>query len=99
MWVLEADALGTPGTAVKCTEVMAQLGSTTGWCVGDAETLPVPGVFDASPFAIGRGFDIIVERSTMEIAYSTSHGTPGGNENITGDDLLQAVRDVIAALP
>ncbi len=52
-------------------------------------------MWDDSPFSVGRGFDIIVPLSTMEIVYSTSHGTGPGNENLEGDDILQAVEDAI----
>jgi hypothetical protein len=78
--------------------VLDQAGSDTGWCVGDDETQPEVDAWDNSVFSIGRGFDIIVTRSDMVIQYTTSHGTPSGNENISGEDVLQAVEDVIAGL-
>jgi len=37
-----------------------------------------------------------VPRSTMRIEYVTTHGTPSGNDNLTGDDILAAVQEVIA---
>ena len=98
IWVLEADAFLQPGTAAACRDFMDAQGSAIGWCVGDGETLPTPGTFDNSPFSIGRGFDIIVPRSTMEIVFTTSHGTPGGNENIDGEALLAAVEAVADSL-
>lgn len=98
IWVLEANAFLQPGTAQECRSIVNGLGSQTGWCVGDGETLPMSGVFDNSPFSVSRGFDIIVVRSTMEIVYSTSHGTPQGNENITGADLLAQVQLVADSL-
>ena len=64
----------------------------------DNKGVPVPGTFDNSPFSIARGFDIIVPRSTMEIVYSTNHGTPQGNENITGEELLAEIQAVAAGL-
>lgn len=70
-------------------------GSSLGWCVGDSRTQPTPGTFDTSPFSIGRGFDIIVPRDTMTIEYTTNHGTPSGNENPTGADVLQALREIL----
>ena len=78
---------------------MDELGSpSVGWCVGDDETNPVAGTFDDSPFSIGRGFDMIVPKRTMEIVYTTSHGTPSGNENLSGEDVLEAVREHLAEL-
>ncbi len=70
-----------------------------GWCVGDDQTQPVAGTFDDSPFSEFRGFDIIVPRSTMVVEFSTSHGTPSGNDNITGEELLVEVEAIVAALP
>jgi hypothetical protein len=99
VWVLEQDPSGTPGTAELCDEVMTELGSVgTGFCVGDAETEPTPGVFDESPFSLYRGFDMVLPRSTMEIRWTSSHGTPSGNENLEGDGVLAAVEQVIGGL-
>jgi hypothetical protein len=97
VWVLEAGPGLEPGTAELCDEVMTELGSgPVGLCVGDAETEPEPGVWDASPFSEYRGFDIALPRTTMEILWSSSHGTPGGNENLDGEAVLDAVREVVA---
>ena len=98
IWVLEQNRIGQPGTAIRCRETMDLLGSTMGWCVGDNQTEPVAGTFDDSPFSVNRGFDIIVPRSTMEIVWSTSHGTPSGNENPSGADVRDAVLQVISEL-
>ena len=99
VWVLEQDARIDPGTAQTCMESMDVLGNpSVGWCVGDGETQPEPGVFDDSPFSDGRGFDIIVRRDTMEIVFSTNHGTPSGNENLGGQEVLEAVQDVVSTL-
>jgi hypothetical protein len=96
IWVLEQDPFVNPGTALRCMDTMDGFGSEDqGWCVGDNQTEPEPGTFDDSPFSIGRGFDIIVPRSTMEIVWTTSHGTPAGNENLDGSDVLQAVEDAV----
>ncbi len=97
IWVLEADVDGTPGTSELCYEFMRSEAST-GWCVGDAETLPDAGEFVDSPFSQGRGFDIVVPRATMTIEYSTNHGTPSGNDNPTGAELVEAVESVVGAL-
>ena len=70
-----------------------------GWCVGDGETEPGDRPFDNSPFSIGRGFDILVPRDTMVVEFTTSHGTPGGNENIDGEALLQEVRNLVQSIP
>lgn len=91
IWVLEENTAREWGTAEECLEMMDYLGSEQGWCVGDGQTEPEPGVFDDSPFSVDRGFDIVVERDTMEIVFSTSHGSPDGNENPTAEDVLAAV--------
>lgn len=91
--MLEQSAIGQPGTAETCRDTLDSYDSNNGWCVGDGETEPVAGTFDDSPFSIGRGFDIIIDRSTMEIVWTSSHGTPSGNENLDGEDVLRAVRD------
>lgn len=96
VWVLEFDQVGRPGTAARCRDFMAARGSAKGICVGDSETMPTPGVWDDSDFAIGRGFDIIVRRSTMEIEWVSTHGTPGGNENLNGQEVLAEVQRIIA---
>lgn len=98
IWVLEQTTFGEPGTAENCRDFMDSVGSTLGWCVGDSETMPVPGTFDESPFSIERGFDIIVPRGGMDIRYTTNHGTVSGNENITGAELLVEVQAVVASL-
>ena len=99
VWVLEETSGGVPGTADLCMDAMDVLGDPSqGWCVGDAETEPEPGVFDDSPFSVYRGFDMILPRTTMEILWTTSHGTPAGNENLEGDEVLAAVEQVIAEL-
>ena len=98
IWVLEQDRFGGAGTAQSCRTIMDERGSDQGWCVGDDETQPEPDVFDNSPFSQGRGFDIIVTRHDMRIAFSTNHGTPQGNENLSGDDILAEVRAVVAGL-
>jgi hypothetical protein len=99
VWVLEAGPGQEPGTAELCDEVMEDLdGEHQGWCVGDAETEPVPGTFDASPFSVDRGFDMIVARSTMEILWTSSHGSPAGNENLDAAAVLTAVRKSVAGL-
>lgn len=99
IWMLEADVRQTPGTAELCMEAMDGFGSQSqGWCVGDGETQPVAGTFDNSPFSEARGFDIIVPRETMEIVWSSSHGSPSGNENLDGEDVLAAVQEAIGKL-
>ncbi len=79
-------------------DTMDDLGNpSVGWCVGDSETQPVAGSFDDSPFSNDRGFDMIVPTATMRIEYSTSHGTGGQDENPSGQDVLDALRAVLAA--
>lgn len=97
IWVLEQTALGQPGTATACRDTADFVGSDDGWCVGDGQTQPTPGVWDNSPLANNRGFDVIVERSTMEIVYVTTHGTGSDDENTDGADLLAEVEAAVAA--
>ena len=93
IWVLEQGAEGTPGTAEQCTEALDVLGDpTSGWCVGDGSTLPEASAFDTSPFSEGRGFDMIVRRSTMTVEYSSNHGNPVTNDNPTAEEVLDALR-------
>jgi len=68
--------------------------STAGLCAGDAETGPVAGAFDNFALAIARGFDILVRRNDMRIVYVTTAGTPAGNENLTGAEVLQDIKDL-----
>jgi hypothetical protein len=93
IWVIEQINFVTAGLYEHCAEFNeAVSGSTAGWCVGDGETTPEAGVFDDSPFSDRRGFDILVDRSTMEVVLTTNHGTTNGNENISGDELLAEIR-------
>lgn len=106
IWVLERTASNQPGTAANCVTFMNAVGGGTskGWCVGDSQSAtttpavsmdPTPYVFDNSPFSIGRGFDMIVDANTMEILFSSSHGSPTGNQNLTGADILAEVQAII----
>jgi hypothetical protein len=92
IWVLEANSRSQPGTAQSCYDTIRGFGADRGVCVGDGETAPVARAFDNSPFAIGRGFDLIVPRDTMVIEYISTHGTPSGNENADGQEILDAVK-------
>ncbi len=89
--MLEQGYLAQPGTASMCRDILDDLGSDDGWCMGDSQTQPVSGTFDNSPFSIGRGFDLIVQRDTMELLWSSNHGTPSGNDNLTGAQVLAEV--------
>lgn len=95
VWVLEQDVRQQPGTAALCMETMDALDSERGWCVGDAQTQPVAGAFDDSPFSVARGFDMIVSRRTMQIVWTSSHGSPSGNENLDAEDVLAAVQTAV----
>jgi len=96
VWVLEADQAQVPGTADSCMRIMDDLDAEGhGWCVGDGQTLPKAGVFDDSPFSVSRGFDMIVAPETMEILWVSSHGSPSGNENLDGTDVLAAVEAAV----
>jgi hypothetical protein len=96
VWVLQTDAFLELGTAQGCRDLVNALGSTHGWCVGDADTQPMPGTFNESPFGMGRGFDIIVPRSTMVIEY-TSYTGPSQDE-ITGEELLARIQEIADGL-
>lgn len=91
VWVLESDSFTRPGTLEECTEEL-QGRATTGFCVGDVDTQPDARAFQDSPFAVARGFTAIVRRSDMRIEFVTTHGTPSGNENLTGGEVLDALR-------
>jgi hypothetical protein len=95
VWVLEQNTIGQAGTPEDCVTFMDSRGSDAGWCVGDSETQPEPGTFDESPFSVARGFDMIVDLDDMRIVWTTTHGTPAGNENIDGEDVLDAVQDFV----
>lgn len=97
IWVLERSANNAQGTADRCVDFMTDpnIGAERGWCVGDGQTEPMAGEFDDSPFSIGRGFDIVVPRVTMVIEEASSHGTPGGNENLDGAEILSLVEEVL----
>lgn len=95
IWLLEEDSAFRAGTAQSCRTFMNQRGSNNGWCVGDGETMPTAGVFDNSSFSIARGFDMVVRRSDMRILWTSSHGTPAGNENLTGQEVLDQIRTLL----
>ena len=101
IWVLEQTSTFQPGTAENCRAFVESRGSRAGYCVGDSQTMnqmiPSMSTWDDAPFAIGRGFDLIVMRRDMVIRDVSTHGTPGGNENLTGAGLLESVRAVLAA--
>jgi hypothetical protein len=88
IWVLEFNQSFVPGTALDCRNFVDGQGSDKGLCAGDGETQPTAGIFDSSPFSVGRGIDMLVRRADMEIVFAAAHGTPGGNDNYTGQELL-----------
>lgn len=94
IWVLEQTAAFQPGTATDCRTFVRSQGSRAGICVGDGQTQPTAGVWDRSPFARGRGIDMIVRRSDMHVVWVSTHGTPAGNENLTGAEVLAEVRRI-----
>ena len=91
IWVLEQGPRFENGTAENCIATMEDLGATTGWCVGDDETLPNADVFDDSSLSNNRGFDILVSRDTMRIEWASTHGTGPNDENPDGADVLAEV--------
>ena len=92
IWVLEADRSQVPGTAQSCRDFVESRGSTSGICVGDSQTEPVAGTFDRSPFSVGRGFDMLVTRDDMRVVFHASHGSPGGNDNLSGEEIMAQIR-------
>ncbi len=102
IWVLEQTDRFEPGTAENCRAFVNSRGSSMGLCVGDSQTMnqmiPSDSTWDDSPLAIGRGFDLIVPRSTMRIEEVYTHGTPGGNDNLSGEELLAHVQAVLDGL-
>lgn len=98
IWVLEQGPRLEDGTAANCVDTLTDLGATTGWCVGDDETLPEPDVWDDSPLANNRGFDLVVPRSTMRIEWVSTHGTGPNDENVEGQDVLAEVEKVLQGL-
>jgi len=94
VWVLEQDMSFQPGTAQACRTFLNSQGSSAGICVGDGQTMPTARVWDRSPLSIARGIDVIVRLDDMKIAFVATHGTPAGNDNLTGAQVLQHVRDI-----
>ena len=94
IWVLENTANGSTANAQACRNSFDSYGSDKGYCVGDDQTMPAAGTFDRSPFAEGRGVDLIITRSDMVIQFEAAHGTPRGNENLTGAEILAEVRRI-----
>ncbi len=92
VWVLTTTRGFQPATAADCRSFMDAMGSSEGLCVGDGETEPTPGVWARSPFAVGRGFDLLVERASMRVRWVSPFGTPAGNENLDGAAVLEEVR-------
>lgn len=92
IWVLQQSSVGQGGTAEGCLDFFTGEGASTGICVGDAEVFEQRDAFQDSPFASGRGFDMLVRRSDMNIVFTTSHGSGGGNDNISGNELLDIIR-------
>lgn len=102
IWMLQEDRSFSPGDATTCRGIMDSRGATSGLCVGDGQTMgqtvPSMSTFNDSPFAIGRGYDMLISRSDMIIRDVSTHGTPAGNDNLTGPELVERLRMVIAGL-
>lgn len=102
IWVLEYTVSGQGGTDDNCYDFFsnaATVNASEGWCVGDSETMPVAYTFDDSPFAIGRGFNMLVDRDTMQIVWESNHGTPAGNDNLTAAEILAELTVEMQNLP
>ena len=96
IWVMEYRGFNEAGTAANCYQYFSGKGATTGICVGDSETSPGNYPFFNAVFAAGRGVDLIVDRGTMEIVFTSAHGSPGGNDNLTGAQVLAEVQTAVA---
>jgi len=96
IWVLQEGPTFELGTTDECLQALGALGATDGWCVGDDETEPRRDVFTTSPLSAGQGFDLIVDRRTMVIEESFSHGAAAGSDNPSVDDVLAAIDGVLA---
>ncbi len=92
IWILEENRVFRAGTAQTCQRFKQSIRSGRGICVGDGQTQPTAGTFDNSPFSVRRGFDMAVRLRDMRIMYTTTHGTPRGNDNPTGAEVLQDLR-------
>lgn len=97
IWVLQQSSGFQDGTAQLCRDFMDGRGSNNGYCVGDSQSMPTPFLFRDASFSNGRGVDVIVRRSDMQIVFDAGHGTTGGNENLDGNDILAAVQQAVAA--
>ncbi|MEO1268513.1 MAG: hypothetical protein AAFX99_10475 [Myxococcota bacterium] len=102
IWVMQETSTYEQGTAENCRDFMDELQSNVGLCIGEAETTGQSpegaNIFRGSEFAVARGIDLIVSRRDMVIRYGSPHGTPTGNENLTGEELLVEVQKVIDGL-
>jgi hypothetical protein len=102
IWVLTETMSFEGGTATNCRAFLNSRMSDQGWCVGDSQTegqtVPSDTTWADSPFAIGRGYDVIVSRRDMRIRDVATHGTPLGNDNLTGPELLARVQAVLDSL-
>jgi hypothetical protein len=97
IWVQQLQVNNQPGTAENCVlKRMEDLSGVPryGMCVGDGETEPVAGTWNRSPFRVNRGTDVIVRKSDMRIMHGGPHGTPTRNDDLTGEELLELVRQV-----
>lgn len=95
IWVLEENSSGQIGTAKDCRRFMDGKDSSEGWCVGDGQTVPTPSTFDDSPLGLSRGFDMIVDRETMQVVFTSTHGSGSNDMNLNGEELLAEVRRIV----
>lgn len=97
IWVLEENSSGQIGTATDCRRFMDGKDSAEGWCVGDGQTRPTPAAFDDSPLGPSRGFDMIVDRRSMQVVFTSTHGSGASDMNLNGSELLAEVQRIVGA--
>lgn len=93
IWMLQETTGFQPATSAQTHEFYeSSIASDVGLRVGDAETQPIAGAFENSPFIdTDRGFVMIVRKRDMKIVYENTHGN---ERTLNGQTLLDAVRAV-----
>ena len=94
IWMLQENPQFQSATSQDSHNFYSTAPNTSGYGirVGDAETEPVAGAFEASPFippSSNRGFAMVVRKSDMQIVFADFHGN---ERNLTAQDLLAAAQ-------
>ena len=93
IWMLQESGVLTPATSQDSQNFFSADPQTSGVGirVGDADTQPVAGAFEDSPFIpdgfgeSDRGFAMVVRKSDMRIVWAEFNGN---ERNISGQDVL-----------